>query len=261
MTAEYPTVPVAPAPAQSRQKRRRRWPWWVLGGLVLLAVLLVVADIGARAYAQGRAESEIRSQLPTNLQGDVSVSIGGFSFLSQLVAGSFHEVQLDAPALTVDGVPLAAHVTATDVPTDLSKPVGDIQATVTLDQAAVDSIVALPGDASLVLGDGAVSYDGQVTVLGLTIGYRITGTVQASGTDVVIQPQSAALTQGSNLIDLSGVLGGLTKNPITVCVAQYLPQGATVQSIDVTSGQVSASLAAQQFVLSEDSLRTLGTCP
>jgi len=240
--------------------RRLRWLWWLIGIVVVLGVLVVVADVAVRAYAQGRAADEIEKQLPENVQGDVDVSIGGFSMLSQLVSGSFDQVMLDAPALTVDGIPLSAHVVAEGVPTDLAKPVGDIRAAVTLDQQAVDSVVTLPGDATLTLGEGDVSYQGTLSILGLTLGYTATGDVSASGTDVVIQPTDAALTQGSNALDLGGALSGLVKDPVTVCVAEYLPQGAQIESLVVHPDEATATLTASDFVLSEDSLRTFGTC-
>jgi hypothetical protein len=259
-TERIPTVPASTSPAPER-RRRHRWVWWLVGIVLLLAVLVVVADIALRAYAQGQAESEIEEQLPENVEGDVDVSIGGFSFLAQVISGELGEVTLDAPALTVQGVPIAAHVVANGVPTDLTKPVGDIRADVSLDQDAVDSVITLPGDAQLALGDGDVSYEGSVELFGVPIGYRVTGTVTASGTDVVIQPQGAELTQGDSVLDLGDALQGVASDPITVCVAKYLPQGVTVQSFDVTTGGATAVLQASDFVVDEQSLRTLGTCP
>ncbi|MBF4573810.1 DUF2993 domain-containing protein [Herbiconiux sp. VKM Ac-1786] len=255
MTTETPPAESAPA-----RRRHRRWPWVLLAVLVLLAVALVVADIAFRAYAQNEAASQIERQLPENVEGDVDVSIAGFSFLAQVAAGRLGEVTLDAPALTVSGIPIAAHVVATGVPTDLTQPVEDISATVSLEQSAVDAVVTLPGDAQLALGDGDVSYEGSVDVLGLSVGYRVTGQVSASGTDVVITPQNAELTQGGNSLDLGGLLQGVAGDPITVCVASYLPQGVAVDSLDVAGGGATATLSARDFVVDDESLRTLGTC-
>ncbi|MCS5715064.1 DUF2993 domain-containing protein [Herbiconiux sp. CPCC 205716] len=255
MTTE--TLPIEPAPAP---RHRRRWPWVLVGVVVLLAVLVVVADVAFRAYAENEAATQIEQQLPENVDGDVDVSIAGFSFLTQVAAGRLGEVTLDAPALSVSGIPIAAHVVATGVPTDLTKPVDDVRASVSLDQSAVDAVVTLPGDATLALGDGDVSYEGSVDVLGLTVGYRVTGQVSASGTDVVITPQGAELTRGDSALDLGGLLEGVAGDPVTVCVAQYLPQGVTVDSLDIASGGATATVSARDFVVDEQSLRTLGTC-
>lgn len=242
--------------------RSLRGLWIALGVLVALAVVVVVLDIALRAYAQGEAESQIESQLPANVEGDVQVHIGGASFLAQVITGRIGEVQLDAPELTVSGVPVEAHVTATGVPTDLSQPIDAVQASLTLDQDAVNSVIALPGDAQLELGEGTVAYDGELSILGFALGYRVEGTVTASGTDVVIAPQNAELTQGAaNVgVDISQLLRGVTDDPIRLCVAGYLPEGASIDSLDITTGQVTANLSARDFVAGGDALGTLGTC-
>jgi hypothetical protein len=258
MTTEQ--LPPLPAAAPVR-RHRHRWVWALLAVLVLLVVALVVADIAFRAYAEGEAAAQIEEQLPENVEGDVDVSIAGFSFLAQVAAGRLGMVTLDAPALAVSGVPVAAHVVATGVPTDLAQPVDDIRASLSLDEAALAEVVTLPGDARLALGDGEVSYEGDIEVFGVPIGYRVTGEVTASGTDVVITPTNAELTQGGASLDLGALLDTAAGEPVTVCVAQYLPQGVEVDSLDVTADGATATLSAQGFVVDEQSLRSLGTCP
>ena len=257
--------PAQPAPPERKPRRRGlRVALVLIGILVLLVVAAVIADIALRSYAESETESQISEQLPEAVEGDVDVTIGGFSFLAQVITGTIGEVQLDAPQLTVNGVPLEAHATARDVPTDLTKPIGDIQAAISIDQAAVNEIVDIPGDATLELGDGDVSYLGTISLFGLKLGYQVTGTVAATagGDEVEIDPQSASLTQGAADvdIDLKELLGSLADDPITVCVAQYLPEGATVDSLDVVPGGATAHLSAKDFVLDEDSLNTLGSC-
>ncbi len=258
MTAPYP-VAAAPEPPK---KRSFRWLWWLIGIVVVLGVLLVIADVATRAYAESRASAEIASSLPENVQGDIDVSIGGASFLAQIVTGRIGEVTLDAPELTVSGVPVAAHVVADGVPTDLSQPIDQVHATLTLDQAGVDKVISIPGGSGLALGDGQVSYDGEISVFGFTVGYQVTGEVTASGTDILIQPGAATLDQGAGSLnlDLDQVLGGITKDPIAICVANYLPQGAQLQALTVTPGQATVELTARGFVANEQSFTTMGTC-
>ncbi|GAA2223025.1 DUF2993 domain-containing protein [Herbiconiux moechotypicola] len=241
---------------------RRFWWLWVIGGVVVLAVAAVIADVAFRSYAQSEAAAQIEQQLPEAVEGEVSVSIGGGSFLLQLITGEFAEVTLDAPELSVNGVPLAAHAVATGVPTDLTKPVQSIRATASIDQDAVNGIVDIPGDSELVLGDGEVSYEGTISLFGFSLGYQVSGIVAAQGDSVTIEPTTASLTQGAgNLdIDLDQLLGSLADDPIGVCVAQYLPAGAEVESLEITPGRATAVLTADDFVVSEDSLRTLGSC-
>jgi hypothetical protein len=242
------------------RRRRLTWIWWLLGVVVVLAVLVVVADVAGRAYAEGRVADEIESRLPQGVSGDVDVTIGGTSFLAQLVTGRIGQVDLDAPSLVANGVPFSGHVTATGVPTDLTQPIEQATGTFSLDQAAVDSLVTLPEGASLTLGDGTVSFDQTGAFLGIQVGYTVTGEVAAEGTEVTIRPTGAELTQGSNALDLGGLVQSLAGSPITFCVAQYLPQGVAIQSLDVTPGRATATAQLDDFVLDESTLSTLGTC-
>lgn len=61
------------------------------------------------------------------MTGNVDVRIGGAVIL-QYLTGSFERVELDAPKLTVDGVPASARVVASGVSTDLAKPVRNVTA-------------------------------------------------------------------------------------------------------------------------------------
>lgn len=259
MTTEPLTPPPAPA---APPRRRRRWPWVLVVVLVLVAVGLVIADIAVRASVESQAAAQIEEQLPENVEGDVTVEIGGFSFLAQALTGRLSEVVLDAPELSVNGVPLAAHAVANGVPTDLTKPIETISASISIDQDAVNGIVDIPGDSGLVLGAGDVSYEGTLSIFGFQLGYQVTGVVTADGDRVLVEPRSASLTQGAgNLdIDLDQLLGSLADDPISVCVAQYLPDGATVDSLEITEGRATAVLSADDFVVDEESLRTLGSC-
>lgn len=63
----------------------------VVLGVVLL--VLVIADIGLKSYAEGQVGREIQSSL--ELAQEPSVSLGGFPFLPKLATGSF-------PAVTVE---------------------------------------------------------------------------------------------------------------------------------------------------------------
>ena len=62
--------------------------------LVVLAVLLVAADFGLRAYAESRAADAINSELGRDVQPDVSIE--GFPFLLHAIQGSYPEVIMTA---------------------------------------------------------------------------------------------------------------------------------------------------------------------
>jgi hypothetical protein len=248
---------------EQQPRRRRRVSGFVIAAavVVLLVVVVVIADIALRAYAENRARAEITSSLPDTIDGDVDVTIGGFSFLQQYLSGTFDEVTLDAPALSVDGVPVAAHVDLTGVPTDFAKPVGGVTAELSLSEDAVNSLIEVPGSATLTLENQAVGYDGSISFLGLSLGYLVTAGVSVTADEVVLSPQTAKLTAGSSVVDASDALNAVLSDSIPLCVANYLPQGVELTSLAVVPGSATVTLGASDFTLDEASLRSVGTCP
>jgi hypothetical protein len=78
--------------------RRSRWPRAVIG-LVVLVALLVAVDRIALVVAERAAGRTI--QVSQHLDRTPSVSVAGFPFLTQLLAGHFGQVTLAASDLTV----------------------------------------------------------------------------------------------------------------------------------------------------------------
>ena len=78
------------APPRAR-RRRRKWP---IIALIVIIVLLVVADRGAKAYAENRMASQLQSSM--DLSGKPDVSIQGFPFLTQLASRDFRTVNISA---------------------------------------------------------------------------------------------------------------------------------------------------------------------
>lgn len=242
-------------------RRRKKGIVVVLAVVLVLVAAVVVADVGLRAYAEDRASTEIASSLPDTVDGKIDVTIGGFSFLQQYLSGSFDQVTLDAPELSVDGVPIDAHVVATGVPSDLSKPVDAVSARLSLSEDAVNSVIQVPGAATLTLDDQAVGYDGSTTVLGLTLKYLVTAGVSVTGDSVVLTPETAKLTAGSTVFDASSALNSILDESIPLCVADRLPQGVELTSLSVAPGSATVTLGASDFTIDETSLRTMGACP
>ena len=79
------------APFQPRP-RRRRWPWVLLIVFVVLVGLAIAADRVALAIAEDKAASTLRNS--QHLSSTPDVSVPGFPFLTQAVAGSYGSVTL-----------------------------------------------------------------------------------------------------------------------------------------------------------------------
>ncbi|MBX0301679.1 DUF2993 domain-containing protein [Cryobacterium sp. 1639] len=255
--------------------RRRRGRGLIITGVLLVALVgaFFVADTVLRGYAEDRAQAEIADRLPENVTGDVAVEIGGFSVIAQYLTGSFDAVRLVAPALTIDGATVAVDIRAADVPTDTSQPIGNVTGSIDLDEAALNTLLQSGGQSDssggpiqagateLKLADNAVTYAGSVSLFGFEVGYQATAAPSTTAEALVLTPTSAELSSGAGSIDASNVLDLiLGEQPVTICVAQYLPQGVTLTGVDATAARARITLESSTLTLTEQSLTTLGTC-
>ncbi|TFD69970.1 DUF2993 domain-containing protein [Cryobacterium gelidum] len=250
----------------ARTKRRGLVPLIIVG---VLAILLVVAyflvDSGVRAFAQDRAETEISNRMPASVTGDVTVAIGGTSVIAQFITGSFDQIELTAPTLTVDGVPASVHVIARDVSTNTAKAIGSLNATLDLDQDALNQLVqasgTAPADTVMTLGDGTVAYTGTVALFNFNVGYTATATASATGDTLNFTPTEVTVTSGVGDIDATPLVNLILQQaPIGVCVASYLPEGVELSGVDISPERARVTLESSSLRLTAQSLTTLGSC-
>ncbi|MDR6904546.1 hypothetical protein J2X63_000232 [Agromyces sp. 3263] len=254
------------APPRRRLSRAARIWITVVAIVVALVALVVVADIVIRNVAEARVAEEIRANLPDEVSGDVDVTIGGFSVIAQYLSGSMQQVELSAPELAVQGVPVSVDVVAQDVPVDLASPVGQLTATIQASPEAVNQLVASQGiegvDGDLTFGDGTVGYTGSVSLLGFPIDYTVTARPTAAGDTVLLEPVGVELGSGGGSFDVSGLVDRLLgDDPVPVCVAQYLPEGVEVQQIAVAPAGAVVTLEGDGLRLDQATLSQTGSCP
>jgi hypothetical protein len=70
--------------------------------IAILAVIVILADTGLRAFAEHQAASELREGL--SLSATPSVGIGGWPFTVHLVTGSFPTVEVSGKDVTIEGL-------------------------------------------------------------------------------------------------------------------------------------------------------------
>ncbi|OUE29975.1 hypothetical protein BFL35_12525 [Clavibacter michiganensis] len=253
-------------------RRRRRGPRggtvfiWLLALAVIgvgLAFGLRIVDQTVRGVAEDQAEKQIADQLPGQVTGRVDVSIEGDWVIPQLIRGTLDRVVLDGQNLQADGTPFQAHIVATDVPTDQERTVGDVVATVSMDQDPASALLAktagTPPD--LRFGDGTLGYSGSTRILGLTLGYTVAAEpVLRDASTVVITPAEVELQAGSLTVDLAQTIQGIRDITYPVCVAQYLPAGVAVQDVTIADGRASMTVASSSLKLTRDSLGVTGSC-
>lgn len=261
-----PTEVFAPAaaPAAGRRRPRRRAGCGVaiVVFLIVVVALLVVADIVTRSIAEQRTSEQIQAGLPAGVEGDVDVSIGGFSAIAQLLSGTLDRVELRAPELLVEGAPLDVDVVAEGVPVDLASPVARIDATVEIGQDAVNQLVTVPAvDGGLTFGEGTIGYEGTIEVLGVTVDYSVAARPTAAGDSVLLEPVDVTVGTGGAAIDVSELVTRLVgDDPLDICVAQYLPDGVEVSTITVAPGAAHVELGAQWIMIDRASLEQTGRC-
>jgi hypothetical protein len=253
--------------------KRRGITVLVVTSLVVLGLAgaYFIVDSLLRNYAENRVREEIVGNLPQGVTGDVAVSIGGISVIAQYLAGSFDEVELRAPQLSFQGVGSAeralasVYLVATDVPVDTAKPVGDVRGALEIGQESLNTLLsaaAVPGDPTVTLGPGSISYTGSLSVFGVPVGYTATAAPEAAGGSIVLTPSDARITTEVGRLDVSGLVKRvLGQEPISVCVAQYLPVGVDLTGVNVTPERARITLHAPALRLTEESLGTLGSCP
>lgn len=223
--------------------------------LVVLAVLAVAADFGARAYAEYRAASAVQTEL--GLPEPPDVSIEGFPFLWHAVQGSYPEVIINAGEVGAGRLPgTQARVTLTTVALPLRDAMaGDTsnltaQATnlqVTIPIASVQAALPRP-DVTLSAGpNGTLQASTSLTVAGVTIPLtgsatlsvaddQLTLTVDnlsAAGMDLTRAAQQAAAAVSSGLTTSIPLVG----LPFTVTSGTVQTSGTDVV-ITVDTGPV-----------------------
>ena len=250
-------------PGRRRRRRGRTAAIVLVGLLVLLVVAFFAADAALRAYAEDRVENEIRDRLPSTVEGDVEVRLGGAPVILQYLSGSFDRVDLDGQDLTIGGVPIEAGAVATGVPVDPSQPIERFAGTVSLTEDALNSLSAESSNlpANIRIGDGTLTYASSFRLLGFDVRYDITAEPRIEGDTVVLTPTDATLTSAPGSLDIGEVLGdNLASLAIPVCVAQLLPEGFTLTDLELRSGELAATVESTTLTLSEERPVTLGSC-
>ena len=227
---------------------------------VLLVVLAVVADGVARSYAEGVAAKKIESSLPAGSTGTVSVGIHGFSVILQAFRGTLDDVTVSSNDLVVKGTPLTVSADAKRVPLSASGTTGPVDARFTIDQAALTTIPAVTNLGGKVsLRAGTISFERAVTLLGQNVTAVVTAVAapSADGSKLLVSPTGATVAG----VALPKALGSVLQTAApAICVAQYLPKGATLTHVNVATGTLTLDVQSKGLALSKAGLTTTGSC-
>ena len=227
-------------PGRPRRRRRRRRGWIaLLCTLIVLAVLFVVADQVAKAYAQNMIASRI--QTSGNLTAKPSVSIEGFPFLTQLAARDIRTVHISASNVQQNKIDITSiNATATGVHLNSgfnSATIDHITGTAFISFASIESAAGVQGatlTADPAAGPNAVS----VAVGPLSA----TAQIEQTGPNEITVKMDGL---GGIAAALIGALPGYT-----IQVPQ-LPAGLQVQGVTVVNEGINVNASAQNTTLSQ----------
>ncbi|MGN8048524.1 LmeA family phospholipid-binding protein [Curtobacterium sp. 22159] len=247
--------------AATETPRKRRWPVVLVVVVLVLAALVVVAEFVLRSVVDRVIAQQVEQSLPSGATGKVTAHAKGI-VIPQLISGQLDEVEISSRKLTVDGVPLAADVTARDVPVDGKGDVHDVDGHVTLAASSVKALSKYsPLFDRMTLVDGGVELSGKTAVLGYDISYAARGAVvaQDDGTGITITPKTVRITNSALGLKVDSI-PGVTNVPVEVCTARFLPAALRVRSLDITSTEATVRVTADSLPLNEQGLQTVGKC-
>lgn len=270
-TEPLPEPPVAPAaaPAIAPKKSRRRL---IIAGavLVLLVAGFVAADTAAKSYATGRVKDGIIAALKIDPATPVNVDLGGGSIIAQAMTGHIDRVTVDVPTLSFGNLTGSAHIVATNVPLDSSKPVDQLGVVVSINQENVRKLAAFLGGPDIKqidVGNGVITFGTQLTAFFIPIPVSVD--LQPSAKDGGINFAPTSIKIGANQIAVADLgaspqFGSLASTLLAaqqVCVASSLPTALKLTDVRVSGSVVVVTLDGAGAALGGQGLTTYGTCP
>jgi len=236
---EQPPPPAGQSRPPKRRHRGRRW----LIALIVLIVVLVAVDFGAKAFAENAIATKIDS---SGLGTKPSVDIEGFPFLTQVASRDLSQIDINASNFTVQQVVISSlHATATGVHVNGSfngGTVDKINGTVVVSFATVTNLIPIPGltvSADPAAGPDAIKFSS-------SLGGAVGKIEQLSPNKIEVQVGNL-----TGLAGLASLIGGSTIASSYTFEIPKLPAGLVVRSITVTSQGIVAIASAQNTTLSQ----------
>jgi hypothetical protein len=220
--------------------------------LVALLGLAVVADRIAVGVAEDRVAEAIEQR--GELAGTPDVSIDGWPFLTQVVAGDYEDVRIRLSAADLgqpEGTTADVRLTGLHVPlSDLvggsveEIPVDRIDGTVTLSYELLSR--ELGTDTTLVPEGDGLRLTKTVEVLGYEVPLTAVGTVTLDGQDLVIEVDEAGVAG----VDLPGAVVRAASDALDLRYAIELPFGLELSGVSPREDGVLVTGGAVDTVLS-----------
>ncbi|GEL98951.1 hypothetical protein CTE05_24980 [Cellulomonas terrae] len=221
-------------------------------GVLVTGAVLVAGGFVADRLAESSAERQVVAAIEENLDvvGTPTVELGGFPFLTQLLAGSIENVTGQVDGVTLEGID-ATDVTFEGHGVSTSEPYTVSTATIsaTLPTASIEQIVADRSDLEIAVAVDAGALTASGEVLGLRLAADLVPRVDAGKLLVSVENvQIAGLTV--SVEDLPNAIGDrLTDIEIPV---EGLPDGLVLSDATVVADGVRITADGTDVVLPTD---------
>jgi len=265
-----PTQPLPPHTYMEAAPKRRRRAWTWVVALIVVAGLAVAAWFAGEWIARVVVTSTIREQVVTQLSlpadQQVDVTVEG-SVLPQLIRGSLDEVTISSDDVELGAFSGDVTIHARDIAIRGDAGAGAASATVVMDEEQLRTLLStvenLPAE-SVGVVEPNLTMSTELSLFGITLPVGVALTPTAVEGDIVLTPASLQLA-GTDIsaADLKSRFGGLADTVLrdwTICIAQYIPAGATLTSIAVTGDQVVADLDIDPAIVTDAAVQDVGVC-
>ena len=262
-------LPDPPSPTGRPEPRRRRaWPWLVgVGAIVVLAVAAAIAgEWIAREAVTRTVRAQVADALDVPADQAIDVGVSGL-VLPQLIQGTLEELTISGDDVALGPLSGDVVVTARDVPVRGDAPAGAIDARLTLDGDQVAQLLAgledFP-DAEITLAEPDVRFDTDFDVFGLEIPVAVRLTPAADEGAIALSPAGIEVAgvelTADQVRDQFGLIASAVLQDWTICVAEYLPAGVTLEAIAVVGDRIVADATVDGAITVDESLQQPGTC-
>jgi len=222
----------------------------VVAGVVIGAVVVVAGLFVADRVVASTTEKRAVQAIEQNLDGVVgtpTVDIGGFPFLTQVLAGSLDEVTGQVDGVTLEGIK-ATDVTidAKDITTSTPYTAGTATISATLPTASINSIVADQTQLEITVTVDGSALKATGKVLGVTMSANLVPRVQDG--KLLVDVQDIAIGGLSVSVDSLPASIGNRLNDIEVPVGG-LPEGLVLQQATVVDDGVRITASGTDVVI------------
>lgn len=249
-------------------KRRSPWPWVISIGVI--AVLMIAAWFAGEWLARDLVERGIRGQVVESLgvsaSQQVDVEVQG-AVLPQLISGTLDDVTVSSEDVAFGSFEGDVTVRATGVPVRGDAAMTSAGASVTLDEAQVQALLAtvegFPAE-SVGLATPNVTMSTEIVLFGASFPVGVALAPGVEEGDLTLTPASFDVAGADVSADAVrsqfGVLADLALRTWDVCVAQYIPAGLTLTNAVVADDALVVDVSIANDMLHDSALHQPGIC-